>query len=108
MFGRGLDQIADLYIVPVSSRTLALAAAARLSQLDSKFAVLETPGPQEKTEIELDYGGRDVATYPIPSSDDPHLWGGWLGHLLADAKATSPILATLSQDQIDEALCSTA
>ena len=104
LFGRGLDQIAELYIVPVSSRKLALAAAARLSQLDPKFAVFETPGPQEKTELALDYGGRDVATYPIPSSDDPHLWGGWLGHLLADAKAASPTLATLSQDKIDETL----
>jgi carboxyl-terminal processing protease len=104
LFGRGLDQIAELYIVPVSSRKLALAAAARLSQLDPKFAVLETPGPQEKTELLLDYGGLDVATYPIPSSDDPHLWGGWLGQLLADAKAASPTLAALSQDQIDETL----
>ena len=104
LFGRGLDQIAELYIVPVSSRKLALAAAARLSQLDPKFTVFETPGPQEKTELALDYGGRDVATYPIPSNDDPHLWGGWLGHLLADAKAASPTLATLSQDKIDETL----
>ncbi len=93
LFGRGLEQIADLYIVPVSSRKLALAAARRLTRLDPKFAVWETPGPQEKTEIALEGGGRDVATYPIPSSDDPHLWGGWLGHLLADANATSPALA---------------
>ena len=32
LFGRGLDQIAELYIVPVSSRKLALAAAARASR----------------------------------------------------------------------------
>src|SRR5262252_1151230 len=87
LFGRGLDQIADLYIVPVSSRKLALAAAGRLARVDPKFAVFETPGPQEKTEIALEYGGRDIAAYPIPSGDDPHLWGGWLGHLLTDAKA---------------------
>ncbi|HEV2099589.1 MAG TPA: S41 family peptidase [Stellaceae bacterium] len=104
LFGRGLDQIADLYIVPVSSRKLALAAARRLTSLDPKLEVVETPGPREKTEIALEYGGRDIATYPIPSADDPHLWGGWLGHLLADAKATSPTLAALSQDQVDEAL----
>ena len=104
LFGRGLDEIADLYIVPVSSRVLALAAAARLAQLDAKFSVVETPGPEDKTEIALDYGGREVATYPSPSSDDPHLWGGWLGHVLADAKATSPTLAALPEDKIDEAM----
>jgi carboxyl-terminal processing protease len=104
LFGRSLDEIADLYIVPVSSRRLALAAAARLSQLDPKFAVLETPGPEDRTEIALDYGGREVATYPSPSGDDPHLWGGWVGRLLADAKKTSRTLATSSLDAIDKAL----
>ncbi len=104
LFGRGLDEIADLYILPVSSRKLALAAAARLSQLDPKFAVVETPGPGDGTEIALDYGGREVATYPSPSSDDPHLWGGWVGDLVADAKKTSPNVAELSQDKIDETL----
>jgi carboxyl-terminal processing protease len=104
LFGRGLDQVADLYIVPVSSRILALAAAARLSRLDPKFAVLETPGPEDKTEIALDYAGREVATYPNPLADDPHIWGEWLGQMLADAKATSPTLAALPEDRIDEAL----
>jgi carboxyl-terminal processing protease len=104
LFGRGLDKIAELYIVPVSSRKLSLAAAARLSQLDPKFAVLETPGPEDSTEIALDYGGREIATYPSPSGDDPHLWGGWLGHLVADAKKTSPIVAAVSQDTIDQTL----
>jgi carboxyl-terminal processing protease len=104
LFGRGLDKIAELYIVPVSSRKLSLAAAARLSQLDPKFAVLETPGPQDSTEIALDYGGREIATYPNPAGDDPHLWGGWLGRLVADAKTTSPIVAAVSDDTIDETL----
>ena len=104
LFGRGLDQIAALYIIPVSSRKLSLAAAARLSQLDPKFAVLETPGPQDSTEIALHYAGREVATYPSPSGDDPHLWGGWLGHLVADAKKTSPTLAALPEDTIDQTL----
>ncbi len=79
LFGRGLDQIADLYIVPVSSRMLALAAAARLSQLDPKFAVLETPGPEDSTEIALDYGGREIATYPSPSERRPASLGRLAG-----------------------------
>ncbi len=104
LFGRGLDEIADLYIEPVSSRILALAAAARLSELDAKFAVLETPGPGDHTEIALDYGGRELATYANPSGDDPHLWGAWLGQVIENAKAASPTLAATSEDKIDEAL----
>lgn len=104
LFGRGLDDVAELYIEPVSSRILAFAAAARLSQIDPKFAVLETPGPGDHTEIALDYGGRELATYPNASGDDPHLWGAWLGQVLVDAKAASPILAATSDDKIDEAM----
>lgn len=104
LFARGLDEISDLYIVPVSSRRLVLSAAARLARLDPKFSVLETPGPQDRTEIVLSYGAREVAAYPSPSSDDPHLWGGWMGQLVADAKAASPNLAALPQEQIDKAL----
>lgn len=104
LFGRGLDDIADLYIAPVSSRILALAAAERLSRLDPKLAVLETPGPGDATEIALDYGGREVATYPSPSGDDPHIWGEWLGHVVADAKGASPTVAALPQDKLDKAL----
>ncbi|MGH7115951.1 MAG: S41 family peptidase [Stellaceae bacterium] len=104
LFGRGLDDIADLYIAPVSSRTLALAAAARLSRLDPKLAVLETPGPEDRTELALDYDRREITTYPSPSGDDPHIWGEWLGHVLTDAKSASATLAALPQDQIDKAL----
>jgi carboxyl-terminal processing protease len=104
LFARGLDEIDDLYIVPVSSRVLALAAANRLSQLDPEFAVLETPGPEDRTEIALDYYGREIATYPDTSGDDPHFWGAWLGELETDAKAASPRLAAMPEDKIDEAL----
>src|SRR5438105_4178262 len=34
LFARGLDEITDLYIAPVSSRQLSLGGAARLSRLD--------------------------------------------------------------------------
>jgi len=104
LFARGLDQIDDLYIVEVSNRRLALDAAARLAQLDPKLRVTETPGPHDETDIVLSYGEREVATYPNPPSDDPHVWGGWLGQLETDAKQASPTLAADPQDEIDKAL----
>ena len=48
LFARGLDQIDELYIVRVSNRILALGAADRLSQLDPKLRLTETPGPHDR------------------------------------------------------------
>jgi carboxyl-terminal processing protease len=104
LFARGLDQIDDLYIVKVSNRALVFDAANRLSQLDPKLRVTEVPGPQDQTEIVLTYDSREVAAYPSPSGDDPHIWGGWLGQLGADAKRASPTLAAKSQDDLDKVL----
>jgi carboxyl-terminal processing protease len=103
LFARGLDEISDLYISPVSSRLLVLAGAARLSRLDDKLSVSETAGP-EKAQLVLAYGGDEVAAYPIPAHDDPHDWGALMGRLVASAKTASPSVAALPEDQIDKTL----
>jgi carboxyl-terminal processing protease len=103
LFARGLDEISDLYISPVSSRQLVLAGASRFSRLDDKFSIVESPGPDE-TDIVLSYAGREVDAFPVPSHDDPHDWGAVMGHLIAEAKATSPAMASLSEDRIDKIL----
>jgi carboxyl-terminal processing protease len=103
LFARGLDEIMDLYIAPVSSRKLVLAGAARLSRLDEKFSMTEEPGPSG-TQLVLSYGGVQVAAYAIPSHDDPHDWGALMSQLVASAKAASAAVAALPEDQIDKAL----
>jgi carboxyl-terminal processing protease len=103
LFARGLDEITDLYISPVSSRQLVLAGAARFSRLDDKLAVAEVPGPKQ-TQIVVSYGGREAAVYSIPSDDDPHGWGALMGWLVAAARAASPTVATLPEDRIDKTL----
>jgi carboxyl-terminal processing protease len=103
LFARGLDEITDLYIAPVSSRRLVLAGAARLSRLDDKLSVSETPGP-DKTQLVLAYAGSEAVAYPIPAHDDPHDWGALMGRLVASAKAVSPKVAAVSEDQIDKTL----
>jgi carboxyl-terminal processing protease len=104
LFARGLDEITDLYITPVSNRKLILAGAARLSRLDEKFSIAETAGPESKTQISLSYGGREVVVYSMPADDESHAWGALMGRLVASAKAVSPTVAALSEDQIDKAL----
>src|SRR5215469_10528379 len=60
LFARGLDEISDLYIAPVSSRQLVLAGAARLSRLDDKLSISETPGP-DTNQLVLYYAGSEAA-----------------------------------------------
>ena len=104
LFARGLDEITDLYIAPVSNRKLILAGAARFSRLDDKFSVTESAGVEGKTQIVLGYGGREVAVYATPADNEPHAWGALMGSLVVNAKAVSPAVAALSEDQIDKAL----
>jgi carboxyl-terminal processing protease len=104
LFARGLDEITDLYIAPVSNRKLILAGAARLSRLDGKFSVTESAGSENKTQIALSYGGREVAVYRMPADNESHAWGALMGRLVENAKAVSPTIVALSEDQIDKAL----
>jgi carboxyl-terminal processing protease len=103
LFARGLDEITDLYISPVSSRQLILAGAARFSRLDDKFSVVESPGPRQ-TQIVLAYGEREAGVFPVPAQDDPHEWGALMGRLVASARAVSRTVAAMSEDQIDKTL----
>src|SRR5262249_45406990 len=64
LFARGLDEVSELYITPISTRKLAFAGTDHLSQLDRKIAVTESAGSERGGQIVLAYGGREVAAYP--------------------------------------------
>jgi carboxyl-terminal processing protease len=101
LFARGLDEIVDLYIEPVSSRRLALSAIARLTRLDGDLGVSEGGVAGA---LVLSYGGRGIGVYATPDDMNHREWGALLATLIAAAKDASPRLAALSQDAIDEAL----
>jgi carboxyl-terminal processing protease len=104
LFARGLDDIAEYYIAPISIRVLAIAGAERLPSLDRRVSVAESPAPGSQTDIVLAFGRHDVADLPEPTGEDPHAWGALLGRLVADARTVSPTVAALSQDRIDAAV----
>jgi carboxyl-terminal processing protease len=104
LYAHGLDEISELYIAPVSSRSLALEGANRLSSLDPRLSVFETPGVGAQTDVVLGYAGREVAVHTEPNDDDPHVWGAFLGRLVADAKAASGSVSALPADRIDTAV----
>src|SRR5438105_4902735 len=91
LFARGLDEITDLYIEPVSTQKLGLAGTARLARLDDKLAVSE--GGTAAKSLGLTYGGRQVAVFTMPADADSRAWGEVIAGLIAAAKGASPNVA---------------
>ena len=104
LFARGLDEIIDLYIEPVSSRGLALSGAARLARLDGKVAVREEAPTPESVSLVISYDGKPAAALPIPGNAGAHEWGRLLADTIAAAKHTSPQIAALPSDTVDKAV----
>ncbi len=104
LYARGLDEINDLYLEPVSTRRVAMSGAARLSRLDSKLAVSDTLGAGIGSAISVSYEGRDVAFEAVPSDNSSRGWGAALTNVVATAKQVSPQLAALPQEKIDKAV----
>ena len=102
LFTEGLSQIGDLYIRPVSNHILAVAGLAGLHRLDPALGVTETPGGAAR--LQLLFGGREAASYPIPAGEDPESWGELIGRVVAGAKKASPTLAGLPGNDIDKAV----
>ncbi len=81
LFTRGLDEIADLYIEPVSPRRVAVAGAARLSALDPKLRAGAGPEAGDQATLTLSYDDRPISSYGMPSGNDSRE----LGAILATA-----------------------
>jgi carboxyl-terminal processing protease len=99
LFARGLREISDLYIEPVSNRRLALSGLARLFRLDSELGVSEGSGTDT---LALRYGGRDIGLYAASADTDSREWGELVAQMIAAAQQASPRLAALSRDAIDQ------
>ncbi len=104
LFARGLNEIADLYIEPVTSRRLAVSGAARLSQLDAKLGVSDSFGNGFGGALALAYDGRNIGFFAIPGDTNSREWGALVATLIATAKQASPRLAALPQATIDKAV----
>jgi carboxyl-terminal processing protease len=104
LFARGLDEIADLYIEPVTSRRLAISGAARLAQLDGKLGVSDSFGFGTGGALALAYNGRDIGLFAEPPDTSSREWGALIATLIATAKQASPQLAALPQATIEKAV----
>lgn len=104
LYARGLDEISDFYIEPVSVRQLAVSGVRRLAQLDGKLDLAEEPGMENGTVMVLSYDHQPVGSYPSPRSQNSRDWAALLSQISADARRASPKLAALPADRIDKAV----
>jgi carboxyl-terminal processing protease len=104
LFARGLDDIAELYLEPVSSRRLALSGMAGLTRLDGELGVSDGVATGSTGGLALSYGGRDIARYAMPADTNSRQWGELVATLIATAKEASPRLAAQSPETIEKAV----
>ena len=103
LFARGLDQITDLYILPISGQTLVLVGAKNLMKLDPHL-VVTIGGQVGDRHVTLSYDGTAYANYAVPSEIDDLTGGQVIAGLIASAKKASPKVAAMSEDTIDKAV----
>ena len=104
LFARGLDQIGELYIEPVSTRRLALAGIARLSRLDDKLSIGDSGDARLGEALGLTYDSRSIAVYSPPADGNNRDWGELVGNIVATARQSSPRLAVMPQEAVEKAV----
>jgi carboxyl-terminal processing protease len=103
LFARGMDQITDLYILPISGQTLVLVGAKNLMKLDPHL-VVTIGGQVGDRHVTLSYDGNAVANYAVPSEIDDLTGSQVIAGLITAAKKASSKVAAMPEDAIDKAV----
>ena len=104
LFARGIDQITDLYIEPISGQKLVFVGAKNLTKLDSRLGVTIGGDVRDRDHVTLTYDGMPVADYQVPSDAAGDAGGEIVADLIAAAKKASGRVAAMPEDAIDEAV----
>jgi len=104
LFARGVEQITDLYIEPVSSQTLVFVGAKNLAKLDPRLTANYGGGEVGRDHVTLNFDGIAVTNYYVPRDVDPQQAGEIVAGLIAAAKRASPHVAALPEETIERAV----
>lgn len=99
LFARGIDQITDLYIEPISGQMLVIVGAKNLAKLDPRLAASLDHGT-----LTLTYDGIVVGSYQVPADTSGTVAGETIAGVIAAAKKASGHIHTLPEDVIDKAV----
>jgi carboxyl-terminal processing protease len=104
LFARGIEQITDLYIEPISGQKLVTTGAANLLKLDERLAVSVGGDQTSRDQLTLTHDGIVVASFPVPPEIGSTDAGQTIAALIAAAKKASGHIAAMSEDAIDKAV----
>ena len=104
LFARGVEQITDLYIEPISGQRLVVVGAKSLPRLDPRLGVAIGSEVRDRDQLTLTYDGLLVANFNVPADIDANAAGDVVARLIEAAKKASGRVAALPEDQIDRAV----
>ena len=104
LFARGIEQITDLYIEPISSQKLITVGATNLAKLDQRLGVTMGGDPRYRDQLTLTYDGIVVGAFPVPLEISAIDAGQTVAGLIAAAKKASGHIASMSDDAIEKAV----
>ncbi|MFZ2007995.1 MAG: S41 family peptidase [Stellaceae bacterium] len=104
LFARGIEQITDLYIEPVSGQKLVVVGAKNLAKLDPRLGVSMGSDVRDRDTLTLTYDGIVAGSYRVPSDIDGNAGGEVMADIIAAAKKASAHVRALPEDAIDKAV----
>ena len=104
LFARGIDQITDLYIEPISGQKLVFVGAKNLIKLDSRLGVTIGGEVRDRDQVTLTYDGIVAGSYQVPPDIDGTAGGKIIDEVIAAAKKASAHVAAMPEDAIDQAV----
>ena len=104
LFARGVEQITDLFIEPISSQKLVTVGATNLARLDQRLGITIGGDPRTRDQLTLTHDGILVASFPVPPEISPIDAGQTLTAIIAAAKKASGHIASMSEEAIDKAV----
>jgi carboxyl-terminal processing protease len=99
LFARGIDEITDLYIAPISGQRLVVTGAMNLTKLDDKVSV-----GFSANQLTLIYNGSVIASATVQPEIGGIDGGQLLASLIATLRKYDPAVATMREDAIDKAV----
>jgi carboxyl-terminal processing protease len=104
LFARGIEQITDLYIEPISDQKLVLVGAKNLVKLDPRLGVSVGGNVRDRNTLTLTYDGIVAGSYQVPPEIDGNDAGEIVADIIAAAKKASARVRSLPEDTIDKAV----
>jgi carboxyl-terminal processing protease len=104
LFARGVEQITDLFIEPISGQKLVTVGAMNLAKLDQRLGVTVGGDPRFRDQLTLTQDGIVVASFQVSPEISPIDAGQTIAAIIAAAKKASGHIASMPEAAIDKAV----